>query len=172
MPADEVFITCGAYSKNLAAMLGSHVPLDTERGYHMMLPDPGIEVRQCMLFSSRGFGVTAMNGGLRLAGTVEFAGLKAAPNYARADVLVKNAREVLPGLETGGGKPWMGYRPSLPDSIPVISPSPNYRNAFFGFGHGHLGLTQAAATGRMLADLAEGRTPPINPAAYRIDRNW
>jgi D-amino-acid dehydrogenase len=166
----EVFVTAGAFSKSLAKQLGSWVPLDTERGYHMMLPQPNLDVRKAMLFSGRGFGVTAMSGGLRLAGTVEFGGLEAEPNYARADALVKSASQMLPGLNAADGVPWMGYRPSVPDSIPVISRSPVYRNVYFGFGHGHLGLTQAAVTGRMLADMASGQAPPVDPTAYRIDR--
>ena len=111
-----------------------------------------------------------MQDGLRLAGTVEFAGLKAPPLYRRAQVLGDQARDLFPGLNTAQGKPWMGYRPSMPDTVPVISASPHFANAFFGFGHGHLGLTQGAVTGALLALLADAKPSPIDLAQYRIDR--
>lgn len=169
---DEVFVTAGAYSGNLAKQLGSKVPLDTERGYHLMLPQPGIELHHNLIFPVRGFAATSMQNGLRLAGTVEFAGLDAAPDYSRAECLAKCAAAVLPGLKTDDGECWMGFRPSVPDSIPVISASPHYQNAFFGFGHGHLGLTQSAITGAILAALADGKEPPVDCEPYRIDRRW
>ena len=167
----EVFITAGAYSKALAKQLGSSILLDTERGYHMHLPDPGIVVKRPLLFAGRAFAATSMRDGLRLAGTVEFAGLKAPANYARAQILVKQAAYLFPGLNTQHGKPWMGFRPSTPDTVPVISSSPKYSNVFFGFGHGHLGLTQAGITGAMLGALASGETSPVDIDAFRIDRS-
>ena len=170
--ADEVFITAGAYSKTLARALGSNVPLDTERGYHLMLPNPEIEIQSSFLFTERGLGVTPMQDGLRLAGTVEFGGLDAAPNYRRAEILGVHGKQLLPQLNLDGGRPWMGYRPSLPDSIPVISDSPHYSNVHYGFGHGHLGLTQAAITGAMLAALADGKETVVDSEPYRIDRAW
>jgi D-amino-acid dehydrogenase len=172
LACDEVFVTAGAWSHRLAALLGSRVPLDTERGYHQQLPDPRITLGRSMLFPARGFAATSMQHGLRLAGTVEFAGLAAAPDYARARVLAEQALELFPGLNVAGGTSWMGYRPSLPDSNPVISASPRFSNVFFGFGHGHLGLTQSAVTGAMLAAMACGEESPVNPAPYRIDRRF
>jgi D-amino-acid dehydrogenase len=153
-------------------MLGSRVPLDTERGYHQELPNPGIELQRTMLFPARGFAATSMRDGLRLAGTVEFAGLKAKPDYARARVLAEQALALFPGVNVEGGSSWMGYRLSLPDSNPVISVSPQFDNVFFGFGHGHLGLTQSAVTGAMLAALACGDDSPVDTAPYRIDRSF
>ena len=152
----DAFITAGAYSKILAKQLGSSVQLDTERGYHLQLPNPGIELDRPLLFSSRAFAVTSMLDGLRLAGTVEFAGLKAPANYARAHMMAEQAAYLFPQLNTQSGEPWLGYRPSMPDTVPVISRSPKFDNVFFGFGHGHLGLTQAAVTGAMLSSLATG----------------
>lgn len=169
---DEVFITAGAYSKRLAKKLGSHVPLDTERGYHLMLPHPGIVLHHNLLFPVLGFAATSMEAGLRLAGTVEFAGLDAPPDYSRARHLAKRAATVLPDLQTEGGECWMGYRPSVPDSIPVISASPHFENAYFGFGHGHLGLTQSAITGALLVALADDKETPVDCEPYRIDRRW
>ncbi len=167
---DEVVIAAGAYSRPLARRLGASVPLETERGYHVMLPDPGIDVRLPMLFSGLGFGVTPMADGLRCAGTVEFAGVYAEPNYARADAILTKAKRVLPGLRDAGVERWMGRRPSLPDSLPVIARSPRFRNVYLAFGHGHLGLTQAAVTGRMIADMMTGRSPAVDPSPFRADR--
>ena len=169
-PVDDVVITAGAFSRAFAENLGSKIPLDTERGYHVQMPNPGVEVRLPMLIPSQGFAVTPMAGGLRCAGTVELGGLDAPPNYARADVILKHAKDLLPGLEDSGVERWMGHRPSIPDSLPVISASPRFRNVFFGFGHGHLGLTLAAVTGRLIADLVAGREPGIDIGPFRADR--
>ena len=171
-PCDEVFITAGAYSGELSRQLGSRVPLVTERGYHLMLPEPNVNVERALILAEKGLAVTPMQGGLRLAGTVEFARLRARPNYDRAWILAHYAEELLPGLNTEGGEPWMGCRPSLPDSIPVISRSPKFSNVFYGFGHGHLGLTHSAITGAILAAVAEGGSPPVATDHYRIDRSW
>ncbi len=167
---DAVVIAAGAYSRPLAKRLGATVPLDTERGYHVMLPDPGVDVRVPMLFSGLGFGVTPMAEGLRCGGTVEFAGVRAEPNYARADAILAKAKRILPGLRDTGADQWMGRRPSMPDSLPVISRSPRFSNVYLAFGHGHLGLTQAAVTGRMIADMMAGRPPAVDPAPFRADR--
>ena len=166
----DVVIAAGAFSKALAAELGNRVPLDTERGYHMMLPQPGVEVRVPMLIPSLGFGVTPMDDGLRLAGTVEFGGLKAPPNYDRARILVDHAKQLFPDLDGAGGKPWMGYRPSMPDSLPVVSRSSRFDRVFYAFGHGHLGLSLGAVTGRMIADLVQDRPSDIDPSLFRADR--
>ena len=169
-PADAVVIAAGAYSRQFARDLGADVPLDTERGYHVQLPDPGVEVRFPMLFSGRGFAVTPMSGGLRCAGTVELRGLNAPPNYARADVILQQAKTLLPGLQDKGVERWMGHRPSMPDSLPVISPVPGRRNVFYAFGHGHLGLTLGAVTGSLIADMVSGREPSIDVTPFRADR--
>ena len=169
---DEVFITAGAYSNSLVKQLGHKVPLDTERGYHLMLPSANVEIHNAMLFTERAFGVTPMQDGVRLAGTVEFGGLSALPDYSRAEELGKMAQQLYPGLDMQGANPWMGYRPSVPDSIPVISRSNKITNAFFGFGHGHLGLTQAAITGSLLATLACNQETDIDMTPYNIDRRW
>lgn len=170
LACQEVFVTAGSYSRTLAKQLGSSVRLDTERGYNLQLPSPGIELTRPLLFAGRAFAATSMLDGLRLAGTVEFAGLKAPPNYARARMLAEQAAYLLPQLNVKGSEPWMGFRPSLPDTVPVISASPNFDNVFFGFGHGHLGLTQAAVTGAMLSALATGDDFPVSMSQFRIDR--
>lgn len=167
---DIVVLALGAWSGRLSARLGSPVPLDTERGYHVMLPRPGIDISLPVMFGDHKFIATPMEHGLRLAGTVEFAGLDAPPNYERARILITRARRLLPRLQVQGHSEWMGCRPSLPDSLPVIGRSPHYRNVYFAFGHQHLGLTLAAVTGRLIADQVAGRTSDIDVTPYRIDR--
>ena len=168
--ADLVVVAAGIWSKQLAAQLGSRVPLESERGYHVTLPQPGINVEMALMVGDIRFAVTPMRAGLRLAGTIEFAGLQAPPNPKRHEALVQNARRVLPDLQSDQQTLWMGHRPSLPDSLPVVGPSPRYSNAFFNFGHGHLGLTSAAVTGRTIADMAAGRKPLFDPTPFRVDR--
>ncbi len=169
-PVALLVLAAGAFSRRLAARLGSRLPLDTERGYHVMLPNPGIEVRRPLISGDHKFAITPMDGGLRLAGTVELAGLTAPPNYARADRLVEAARTVFGEIDTRGATRWMGFRPSMPDSLPVIGRAPRHNNVFFAFGHGHLGLTGAGTTGRLIADLVAGRQPAIDLTPYRPER--
>lgn len=171
IPCDLAVVAAGAYSRALAARLGADVPLDTERGYHTVLPRPGIEMRMPVMAGDGGFAITPMATGVRLAGTVEFGSVDAAPNYKRIDPLLKHAKALLPGLDLRDGSQWMGRRPSMPDSVPVIGRSPRHRNALLAFGHGHLGLTYAAVTGRLIADLAADRVPvldvtPFSPARF------
>ena len=167
---DKVVIACGAWSKTLATRLGSSVPLDTERGYNTTVPYNGVKLSRMIICADDSFVLTPMEMGIRVGGAVELGGLVAAPNYDRAKALFAKGKEVLPKLSAEGGTEWMGFRPSMPDSKPVISASPKHENVFFAFGHGHLGLTMAATTGRLIADLMSEATPPINMTPYRIDR--
>ncbi|HXH04537.1 MAG TPA: FAD-dependent oxidoreductase [Candidatus Competibacteraceae bacterium] len=171
LACDGVVIAAGAWSRPLAARLGSRVPLDCERGYHLTLPEPGVKLETYLLYADGGFVILPMSDGrIRLAGTVELGGLAAPPDYRRARVLLTKARAILPGLRDAGASEWMGHRPSLPDSLPVLGPAPHVTNAWFAFGHGHLGLTQAATSGRIVADLAAGRDPGLDLGPYRADR--
>ncbi len=165
-----VVVAAGAWSKPLAARLGSRPPLDTERGYHVHLPEPEVMPRLPVYSTERAFVCTPLEHGLRLAGTVELGGLKAPPDWRRADVLLRHARRWLPGLADEGASRWMGFRPSMPDSVPVISASPHHANAFFAFGHGHGGLGMGARTGRLIADLVAGKDPGLDMAPFRVDR--
>ncbi len=167
---DAVVLAAGAWSRQLARRLGHSVPLDTERGYHIMLPNPGVMPRMPIHLGDYGFVVTPLENGLRFAGTVELGGLKAPPNWKRAEVLLTHGRSVFPGLNEKGLDRWMGFRPSMPDSLPVISGSPKTPNAYFAFGHGHLGLSFAAITGQMIADIAAGRESGFDRRPYRVDR--
>jgi D-amino-acid dehydrogenase len=166
---DALVIAAGSWSRKLMRGLGDDAPLDTERGYHVMMEN-SIDLRLPLLFADHKFSVTPMTDGIRLGGTVEFAGLEAPPNPKRWEIMAQRSRAVLPGLKAEMQSTWMGFRPSMPDSLPVIGPSPRHPNVYYAFGHGHLGLTLAAVTGRMIADMVANRTPVVEPTPYRITR--
>ncbi len=169
-PLDRLVIAAGAWSARLSAQLGEGFPLESERGYHMMLPSPGFTTRRPVSFNERKFMTTTMEKGLRLAGTVEFAGLDGPPTWGRADKLLRHAREVFREVDLAGAERWMGQRPATPDSLPVIAGSGKHRRVFYAFGHGHLGLTGGAITGEHIASLVAGRAPSIDLSPFRIDR--
>lgn len=171
MLAGDRFVLCaGAYSARLSAKLGEHIPLETERGYHTQIMSPGVRLRHSIIWPAKAFMVTPTAGGLRVGGTVEMAGLDAPPDYRRSKITVKRAREALPGLKVEGISEWMGHRPALPDTVPVIGPSAKVPNLLYATGHGHLGLTYAATTARIIGDIATGAPPPIDIKPYRVDR--
>ena len=171
LDARRVVVAAGAWSRALAAQAGHRVPLDTERGYHAMLPE-GTEslLSRPVMNGERSFVLTPMAGGLRMTSQVEFAGLDAPPNYARVRHLLPEAKRMLPDLDARETSVWMGCRPSLPDSLPVIGPAERAPNVLFAFGHQHLGLTLAAVTAQAIAALAAGREPPVDLAPYRAGR--
>jgi D-amino-acid dehydrogenase len=169
---DSVVIATGAWSKELARQVGDRVFLDTERGYHLNL-DPGEagDLRRPIVFADRGgFVLAPMQDGIRLTSGVELAGLDAPPDFSRIQRLVPVARSVLPGLSDRVSRQWMGYRPSTPDSLPVIGVSPRSPRILYAFGHQHLGLTLSAVTGRQIAALIGGRPPDFDLAPYRVER--
>lgn len=168
--ADEVVLAAGAFTGRLTAMLGEPIPLETERGYHTQIMSPGISMRHSIIWPSRAFMVTPTAGGIRVGGTVEMAGLDAAPDYRRARITVKRAREALPNLRVEDATEWMGHRPALPDTVPIMSASARTRGVFVATGHGHLGVTYGATTARLMGDLITGAPPPIDMRPYRIDR--
>jgi D-amino-acid dehydrogenase len=167
---DTVVVAAGAHSAGLAAQLGNAVPLESERGYHVMLESPNVAPRIPIASGEGKYFATPMEGGLRIAGTVELASVDAPPDDRRADALLAKARRLFPTLRTKRYTRWMGHRPSLPDSLPVIGRSQGAPNAFFAFGHGHVGLTAAAPTGEIVADLVDGRAPFIDIAPFAADR--
>jgi len=169
-PCDLAVVAAGAWSRPLARRLASDTLLDTERGYSVLMADPGVVPNTPLYSTERGIVVSPMAIGLRVGGTVELGGLQAPPDWRRAEALLAHARRWLPGLRSEGAERWLGFRPSMPDSVPVISASPRYDNAFFAFGHGHGGIGLGARTGRLVADLASGRDPGLDMAPYRIDR--
>jgi D-amino-acid dehydrogenase len=169
---DRLVICAGAYSHLLARELGEKILLEAERGYHMVLPDPGISLSRSLTYARTPGAATPMEMGLRLAGTDEFAGLDAAPDYRRADALWKNFKAVLPGLREPDAQTtrWMGRRPGTPDSLPVIGPSRTTGNVWYGFGHGHMGLTWGPSTGRLIAELMTGQKSNIDLSPFRAGR--
>lgn len=168
----RVVIAAGAWSAPLARQAGDRVSLDTERGYHLGFA-PGTEdlLRRPVGLPALGMVLSPMQGGLRLVSGDELAGLTAAPDFRRIRALLPGARRAVPGLE---GQlvvtEWMGFRPSTPDSLPVIGPSPRGAQVIHAFGHGHLGLTLSAITALMVADAVAGRAPRIDPTPYGIGR--
>lgn len=170
LQSDYVVIAAGAASAELLSSIGLTVPLERQRGYHLHLPDAQVQLPLPVSFSSGKFYATPMQTGIRLAGTVEFARKSASPNYARADALARLASRWLPGLKTEGASRWMGNRPCLPDSLPVIGAAPHHPGILFAFGHGHNGMTSASTTSRIVADLIANRTPCVEISPYQIDR--
>ncbi|MBO6758157.1 MAG: FAD-dependent oxidoreductase [Roseibium sp.] len=168
--AGQVVVAAGAWSHHLARMLGDTIPLETERGYNTTLPDPGFDLRTHLTFTGHGFVVTKIGNGIRVGGAVELGGLKLPPNYKRSEILLKKAAGFLNGLKTTGGQQWMGFRPSLPDSLPVIGRSPKAGRVIYAFGHGHLGLTQSAGTAELVTALANDRTPDIDLHPFSATR--
>ncbi|ADZ66862.1 D-amino acid dehydrogenase small subunit [Brucella melitensis] len=160
----------GAWSRDLAKGFGDIVPLDTERGYNTTLPVGSFDVKRQLTFPGHGFVITPMETGLRVGGAVEFGGLDLPPNFARSEAMLKKASKFLPGLKVEGGRQWMGYRPSMPDSLPVIGRASAGGNVYYGFGHGHLGLTQSAATARLIRDLITGSEPAIDIEPFKPQR--
>jgi D-amino-acid dehydrogenase len=170
VPFDALVLAAGAWSGRLAARLGVRVPLETQRGYHVTFAEPGIEVNRTVMWNRRSVFVNPMTPGLRIAGTVELAGLAAAPNWDRAGKLAQIAAEMFPGLDRARPSQWMGHRPCLPDSLPVIDRAPRHRNVILAFGHQHVGMCSAAPTGRLVADLVAGRRPAIALAPFSVSR--
>ena len=170
LDANAVVIAAGAWSKRFARQAGARVPLDTERGYHAMLTEPGVAMRVPVKTHEGGFFLTPMELGIRVAGTDELAGLKPPPNYKRIEPMLVRARRMVPGLNTNKLEPWMGFRPSLPDSKPAIGRAPGMNGVYCAFGHGHFGLTLAAATAEAVCDLAAGRTPKLDLAPFSPQR--
>ena len=171
-PVGEVVIAAGARSALLTAPLGQPLPLECERGYHVNLAWEGQDppLSRPVVVGGPQFVLCPMADGLRLTGGVELAGLDAPPDFRRIRRMVALAQKVLPGLGVQITREWMGYRPSLPDSKPVIGRSSRHRNVWFAFGHGHLGLTLSAVTGRMIADAIAGRPAAIPQEPFRATR--
>ena len=167
--AKTVVMAAGAHGRELARQAGDGVPLETERGYHVEwdMATPRLTRPTCP--TSRGFYLCPMEGRLRVAGTVELGGLTAPPSPHRISRLIEGARAIFPDL----GEPdrtWMGFRPSMPDSLPVIGPSQGGGDLIHAFGHGHIGLTLAPITARLVADLVAGRPTELALAAFRPGR--
>ncbi len=168
--AGRVVLAAGVWSRPILAALGYRIPLESARGYHLMLPDPGIMPQRILRFDLEHFVATPMEEGLRLAGTVEFAGVNAPPSNYRADMLFDIARDYLPALNRNGAVRWMGHRPSLPDSLPIIAQLRRHPGIVVATGHERRGLTECGITARCVADLIEQKTPPVDLTPFGIER--
>lgn len=174
-PAGLVVLAAGAWSRRFARELGARVPLDTERGYGVQLPDPGLRLRFPLISGDFNVAISPDNPGIRIAGTVELAGLHTPAKAERAQRISTAARRIFPELRLTGSRWWMQFRPSLPDSLPVIGRAPGTANAYLAFGHGHKGLAQAAITGRLIQEVVDGIPPvvdlnPFNPTRFALIR--
>lgn len=168
---DRLVVAAGAWSRNLVRMLGSDVPLDTERGYHLNVPwNDRITLTRPVFVVENYYYLCPMRDGVRVTSGAEFGGLKLPPDFRRIYRILEDARESLPGLDREVTREWMGYRPSMPDSKPVICQSAHCDRVFFAFGHGHLGLTLSAVTAEVVSDLLAGRDNAIPLAPFHIDR--
>lgn len=174
VPSDAAVIAAGIWSKPLAAVLGDKVPLETERGYHLMIRDPEAMPRIPTADAEGKFVATPMELGIRFAGTVELAGLAAPPDWRRARILLEHGRRMLPALRESYPEDrlsvWMGHRPSTPDSLPVLGPSRRSPDVTYAFGHGHVGMAGAPMTGKIVAELVAGKPPSVDVAPFRADR--
>jgi D-amino-acid dehydrogenase len=177
LPVDRVVIAAGIDSPRLARQLGDALPMASERGYHVVLPQAGVTLPMPVMPSDGRMANTPTTQGLRLAGQVELAHPKAPPNWKRADVLLTHAQNSYPELQIRerlqGMSRWMGHRPSTPDGLPVIGPSPRCENVWYACGHGHVGLASAPRTAEWIvqglqASLSAKAQAP-HPA-YGIER--
>lgn len=172
LTCDKAIICAGAWSRTLMNMTGLDVPLEAERGYHLTMHSDDIKLNRPVGSAERHFVMSPLASGLRAVGFTEIGGLQAAPVKRRFQTLLRNSRALIPALsrQSVEKSEWMGHRPTLPDSLPVISRHPAHANLLFAFGNQHLGLTQAAITAEMVVDLMCDVTPAIDPQPYRVDR--
>ena len=170
LPVDQLVVAAGNGSKKFFETLGVNIPLMGIGGYQVVLRNPGVELKHSTVYADGGFGFIPMTRGLQIGGTIEFAGNNAEPNYARAEIILEKARKVLPGLNTSDVEFGVGWRPFLPDTKPVIDKSPKLGNVAMALGHGQLGVTLGATTGRLVADMLQGRTSAEDIAPFKASR--
>ncbi|HAE49531.1 MAG: amino acid dehydrogenase [Tistrella sp.] len=168
--AARVVLAAGAFSHRIARSIGDVIPLETERGYNTTLPPGAFDLRTQITFGGHGFVISRLSTGIRVGGAVELGGLDLPPDYRRSRAMLGKAQAFLPGLVAQGGVEWMGFRPSLPDSLPAIGRAGSEPRVIYAFGHGHLGLTQSAGTARLVADLLTDEPPPIDLSPFSPHR--
>ncbi len=166
---DKLVICCGAFSKKLTDKLHENVPLDTERGYHIHFKNCGHLISRPIVYQNRGFGMTPMEQGLRVVGTVEFGGLNNPLSKSRIKNLILNAKDMLDGLSEHSDE-WLGFRPTLPDFLPVIGSSKNYNNVYYSFGHHHLGWTLGAISGKIISKMIANEKTNLDLQPYSSSR--
>ncbi len=169
LSASKVVVAAGAWSRQFAAQVGDKVPLDTEQGYHVMYTGAQNLLSRPVGWNDVGFYMTPMDSALRAAGTVELGGVDNPSNPRRVKLIADTVKKLLPQLNDYDAE-WTGYRPSMPDSMPVIGPSVKDKDVFYAFGHGHLGVTLSGITGKIIADLISSKTPDIDVQPFRVDR--
>ena len=170
LDVEQVVLAAGVWSRPLAQQLGTAVPLEAERGYHVMFANQDFALKRALVSADRSVSLAHMHEGIRATGVAEFAAPDAPPDMRIADMVTRHARQLVPGLTGEPASRWMGPRPSHPDSKPVIGRSPRHRNVFFAFGHDHLGLTMAGITGKLVAELATGQPTTVDLTPFRPDR--
>ena len=166
---DKLVVSCGAFSKKLTDQVGEKIPLDTERGYHVHFKGHDHLLSRPIIFLNKGFGITPMEQGLRVVGTVEFGGLDNPLSKKRIQNLVNNAKYLFPELGKHEDE-WLGFRPTLPDFLPVIGPSKNHKNLFYSFGHHHLGWTLGAISGKIIAGMIAKENTNLDLSPYNSQR--
>jgi len=166
----KIVLAAGIWSRQLLANFGFNLPLEAERGYHLLLRDPGIELNNSIMDADGKYVASSMDAGIRIAGTAEFSGLDTAPNYARARRFAKQARQLFPRINCDQPEEWMGARPSFPDSLPCLGEIPGLTGIVAAFGHSHYGLGMAPGTSTIIADCVTGRRPSVDMAPYHIGR--
>jgi len=162
---DKIVIACGSFSKKLTDNLDEKIPLDTERGYHVHFKDCDHLLSRPVIFQNRGFGITPMEQGLRVVGTVEFGGLDNPLSKSRVKNLINNAKHMMGDLPEHEDE-WLGFRPTLPDYLPVIGPSKKYKNVFYCFGHHHLGWTLGPISGKIVSGMIAEENTNLNLKPY------
>ena len=166
----KIVLAAGIWSRQLLVNFGFNLPLEAERGYHLLLRDPGIELNNSIMDADGKYVASSMDAGIRIAGTAEFSGLDTAPNYARARRFAKQARQLFPRINCDQPEEWMGARPSFPDSLPCLGEIPGLTGIVAAFGHSHYGLGMAPGTSTIIADCVTGRRPSADMAPYHIGR--
>ena len=170
LEVETVVIAAGVWSGPLAKQLGTSVPLEAERGYHVMFANQDFALKRALVSADRNVSLAHMHEGIRATGVAEFAAPDAPPDMRNAEMVKRQAMALVPGLKGEPASQWMGPRPSHPDSKPVIGRSPRHKNVLFAFGHDHLGLTMAGITGKLVAELATGKPTTVDLAPFRPDR--
>ena len=170
LPVERVVIAAGAASSLLSKQLGTPLPLEAERGYHITIADSGVAPRMPVTHTDAKFACSPMNVGLRIAGTAEFGGLDAVPNWQRAELLKAQAQRMFPGVRLDKVTRWSGNRPSLPDGLPVLGAAPNIDNAYFAFGNSHFGMSAGPVMGKVIAEIVAGVKPGIDVTPFSAGR--
>ena len=171
LSADYYVIAAGAWTPLLSNKLGDYIPLEAMAGYNTTIAKPNVQIKHPLLHHHGGFVITPMEMGIRVGGTLELGGLNSKPNFKRAQAIVEKAQKILPNLQNEDAKEWVGYRPMMPDTLPVIDRSPRFNNVIYACGHGQLGITYGAISGELVADMITSEASmQMDMSFYRADR--